>query len=87
MLIISITPSFQRQFKKLEESLKEDVRQKVFLLQEESNHKSLKVHKLKGRLKDRCSFSVNYKIRIVFNYLTPKEIILLAVGGHDVYQD
>jgi mRNA-degrading endonuclease YafQ of YafQ-DinJ toxin-antitoxin module len=87
MFVISITPTFQRQFKKLEESLKDEVRQKIFLLQDKGNHESLKVHKLKGRLKNRWSFSVNYRIRIVFDYLNPKEIVLHAIGDHSVYRD
>ena len=49
-----------------------------------NQHACLKVHKLKGRLSGRYSFSVNYKFRIVFCY-KKKEAILLAIGDHDVY--
>ena len=45
----------------------------------------LKIHKLHGPMKDKWSFSVNYKIRIVFEYESKKEIVLLAIGDHDVY--
>ena len=60
---------------------------KIKLFQNKSSHKSLKVHKLKGALNDRHSFSVNYKVRIVFEYLEKKnKAALLAIGDHDIYK-
>ncbi len=82
---ISFTTPFLRQLRKLDPDLQEEVVEKVELFQQDPNYKGLKVHKLKGRLKDRWSFSVNYKTRIVFQYLSSDEVILLAVGNHDVY--
>lgn len=61
--------------------------EKIELFRDPKNHENLKVHKLKGRLKDGYSFSVNYKIRIVFTYSNskPKGAELHAIGDHDVY--
>jgi mRNA-degrading endonuclease YafQ of YafQ-DinJ toxin-antitoxin module len=87
MFGISITPNFQRQFSKQEEDLKEEILEKLELLKNKLNHQTLKVHKLKGKLSGRYSFSVNYRIRIIFNFLDKDEIILLAVGDHDVYRN
>lgn len=87
MFRISVTPNFQRQFSKQEVELKEEILEKLDLLKNKSNHQTLKVHKLKGRLSGRYSFSVNYRIRIIFNFLDKDEIVLLAVGDHDVYKD
>jgi plasmid maintenance system killer protein len=50
------------------------------------NHSSLKVHKLNGPLKGSYSFSVNYKIRIIFQYVSKKEVVLLTVGDHKIYK-
>jgi len=86
MYIISAAPSFQKDFKKLDPNLKDEAREKAALLANPKNHAKLKVHKLHGRLKDRYSFSVNYKTRIVFNYLSKKEIVLLAIDDHDIYR-
>jgi len=80
------TPSFLRQFKGLENALKEEVREKIGLFQSDMQHPSLRVHKLKGKLKGQYSFSVNYYYRIVFCYDTPEEIAFLDVGDHDVYR-
>ncbi len=83
------SPSFVRQYKSLQVSLKLEVKQKIALFQDEKNHQSLKVHKLKGKLKEQYSFYVNYKIRIVFWYTEakPREALLLAIGDHDVYNE
>ena len=84
-MIVSFKATFLRQFNKLEISLQEEVLTKVGLFKSSPNHRQLKVHKLRGQLAGRYSFSVNYKYRIVFEYLSKKEVALLAVGDHDVY--
>jgi len=80
-------PTFIRQFKKLESALQEESFEKIELFKDEKNHKQLKVHKLRGILSGRYSFSINYKTRIVFTYLSKTETVLLAVGDHDVYKE
>lgn len=83
---IGFTKAFLRQLKKLEPALQEEICEKVELFQVQPDHMSLKVHKLKGRLKDRYSFSVNYSYRGVFKYTSKTEVVLMAVGDHDVYK-
>lgn len=85
MFEISFKPSFIRHFKQLEKDLREEVEEKIELLKNKENHKTLKVHKLHGNLSGAWSFSVNYKIRIVFEYEKGSEITLLAIGSHEVY--
>lgn len=82
---VSYAPMFVRQFKALEQDLQEEVEEKIALFRDRRNHRFLKVHKLKGPLAGRFSFSVNYKFRIVFSYLSSRGAILLAVGDHTVY--
>ena len=86
MIEIGYTPAFSREFKKLDYDLAQEVVEKIEIFKDLKNHDILKVHKLNGRLKDRYSFSVNYKIRIVFHYVSKNEVILVAVGDHDVYK-
>ena len=85
MFEIVISKQFARQFRKLDAHLKDEVIEKLELLKDPVNHQSLKVHKLNGRLANKYSFSVNYKIRVVFSYPVPTEIFLLLVGSHEVY--
>jgi addiction module RelE/StbE family toxin len=82
---VSFKPSFIREVNKLEKSLIDEVLYKINILKNSSDYTELKIHKLHGKMKDRWSFSVNYKIRIVFKYESQKEIVLLAIGDHDVY--
>lgn len=86
MLEIGYKPSFICSYNEAEVSLQEEIREKINLFKDKKNHKSLKVHKLHGPLKDRYSFSVNYKIRIVFRYISKNEVVLLGVGSHDLYK-
>ncbi len=86
-MLVSFSPSFVRAYNYLPADLQDEIVEKVESFKDVGNHRSLKVHKLSGSIKDRLSFSVNYKIRIVFRYLStkPQEAYLLAVGDHNVY--
>jgi len=86
MLNLIYTSVFLKEYNSLEVSLQEEVSEKITLFCSKNNHKTLKVHKLHGALKDRYSFSVNYKIRIVFRYLSSNEVALLDLGDHDLYK-
>ena len=79
-------PSFIRQFSRLEKNLQSEVIEKIEFFRNDPKSRQLKAHKLKGRLRGRYSFSVNYKTRIVFTYTAKKEVALLSVGDHDVYK-
>jgi len=83
---VSYKPTFIRRFDKFELALQEEILEKIELLKDPQNHKALKVHKLKGRLYNRYTFSVNYKMRIIFNYESKQEIVLLSAGDHDMYK-
>ena len=54
------------------------------ILEVDPHHPSLRLHQLKGRLKDLHSVSINisYRITIEF-YFSDKEIVLVNVGHHD----
>ena len=86
MIKVYFTPFFVRQLRSLPKEIQEEAIEKIDLFKDRRNHKSLKVHKLKGRLTGRDSFSVNYRIRVVFRFLSASEVVLLAIGDHDVYK-
>ena len=79
-------PSFVRQMNRLEADLTEEVFDRIELFKDTKNHQLLKVHKLHGELAGQFSFSVDYKIRIVFKYLSKNEVVLLVIGDHDIYR-
>ena len=82
---VSYSPSFVRQCGALPADLQEEILEKIELFKK-GNHKFLKVHKLRGRLSRRYSFSVNFKYRILFTYISKQEACFLVVGDHAVYK-
>ena len=79
-------PSFLRSLKKIPPDLIAEAKEKIILFAENSQHSFLKTHKLKGKLSDKYSFSVNYKYRIVFEYEGKDRVVLLGIGDHDIYK-
>ena len=79
------TPRFIKMVRSLSKDLQEEVYEKVELFRDPAHHVGLKVHKLQGSMKGLSSFSVNYRIRIVFERVQDG-VILHAVGDHDVYR-
>ncbi len=88
MIDIWYTREFLRAYAKLEPKLKDEVKRRIAEFRNPKNHASLAVHSLKGRMKGRRSFSVNYRYRIVFQYAdkTKSAAYLFEVGDHDVYE-
>ena len=82
---IALTPQFRRMFRKLEPALREEALEKIALFKTDPNHSQLRSHKLQGKLKGRYSFSVNYKTRIVYCFLSDSEVAFLTIGNHSVY--
>ena len=86
MIEIIYSPFFIRKFKKLEDGLQKDILQRIDLFKDKENHKLLDVHKLHGKFKDYFGFSVNYKFRIVFRYVSKNEVLFADIGGHEIYK-
>ena len=85
MLTVSFKPSFLRKINGLDADFRKEVVEKINLLKSIKNHRLLKAHKLHGPLAGAYSFSVNYKTRIVFQYVSRTEVVLLSIGDHDIY--
>jgi len=88
MITIIYSPKFLKKLKKIskrDSRLAEEVLDKVAMFKNKDNHTALKVHANKGKLKGYQSFSVNYKIRIIFRYLKTGEVFFITIGDHDAY--
>lgn len=81
---VAYSVRFLKSLKKMPEALIDEVSEKIEEFKDSKNHGKLKVHKLHGPLKSCFSFSVNYNIRIIFEYGNSKsQVILLGIGKHD----
>lgn len=83
---IAYKATFVKQLNKLDDDLQNEVLEKIDLFKDVKNHKTLNVHKLHGKFKEKYSFYVNYKIRVVFMWISKNEVALLVVGDHDLYK-
>ncbi len=86
MLTLGYKPSFIRELQELPPALQEEALGKIALFRGDPFLKSLRTHKLKGALKGRWSFSVNYRFRIVFRFEGKHTATLLTIGTHSVYE-
>ena len=71
-----------RDFLRARPELREIVREKLTILQENPHNPRLKTHKLTGKLKGFYAASITYEHRLVF-YAEGNLIFLLALGTHD----
>lgn len=82
---IEFSSSYRKVFKKLISKNPDIVFlvfNKLLVLSENINHPSLRLHKLKGNLKDFHSISVENNIRIILE-LKEDSILLINIGTHD----
>ena len=85
-LTILYTPEFKRDYKKLPLEVREALKTRGRLFQENPFHPLIKTHKLSGTLKELWSFSIDYRIRVIFEFKGNKEALLLRVGDHSIYR-
>jgi len=87
---IVFTESYTRRairFLKKHPALRNQYRKTLELLEFDPHHPSLRLHKLKGRLSDLHSVSINMSYRITLEFLVEGDKILpVNIGKHeDVY--
>ena len=88
MKVIS-SRTFERDTKRLlkrNPRLIDGVKETLIRLASDPFQERLKTHKLKGRLKDSWSCSVEYDLRIVFEFVQENNepaILLQTIGAHD----
>ncbi len=83
---ISYTSRFLRSFKKLSPQLQEDGYKGIDLFKNKNNHSKLSLHKLKGKLAKKYSFSINYSHRVILE-ISDDNAIFLDIGDHSMYEN
>lgn len=83
---VRYSPRFKKRFKKLPQSIRESAIDKIELFINEPFHSSLDTHKLIGELDGFWAFSINYRYRIIFEFMNNGSVSFHTVGGHEIYK-
>jgi addiction module RelE/StbE family toxin len=83
---ILYSPQFARKYKKLPKEVKEEAEKKEVIFRKNPFDKSLKTHKLHGRLKDLWAFSISQDYRIIFEFGENDTVYFHTVGDHKIYE-
>ncbi len=86
MLKIIYSEKFISQFESLAPKVQKLAEKKILIFIVDHRHPSLKTHKLNGILEDYFSFSIDFKMRIVFEYGAKNTMHFLKIGDHDIYR-
>lgn len=83
---IFYTKKFEREYKKISKELKLKTEVREDLFRKDPYNKILKTHKLSGGLDDLWSFSVDYKNRVIFEFVDKDVAFFYSIGDHDIYK-
>lgn len=78
--------SFKRIYKKKTKrrpELKSLFWEKIELFTRDPFHKSLRTHKLTGKLSGLWAFSIDYDTRLIFEFIEEDQVALIDFGSHD----
>lgn len=78
-------PKFKREYKKLPYKIKYLAEEKENIFHRNPFDSRLKTHKLSGPLKEFWSFSIDYKYRVIFDFVDNNTVRFYSVGSHDIY--
>ncbi len=83
---ILLSPNFLKRSRKIPVEIKRKAIEKEIVFRLNQFDPVLKTHKLTGKLKEYWSFSVNYEYRIVFRFISDREILFVDIGTHGIYK-
>ena len=83
---IYYSSKFAREYKKLPLAIKKKAEKQEIFFRNNPFDSRLETHKLSGSLKDFWAFSINYKYRIIFEFIDEKTIWFHSIGNHSIYQ-
>jgi len=85
-MIIYPTSQFKKSYRRLPNGIKKKAEIKDRLFRNNSFNPVLRTHKLKGRLTNYWSYSVDKNYRVLFRFINRNEVIYFNIGTHDVYK-
>jgi len=83
---IFYSSKFYREYKKQTISIKRLAEAKEIIFRDNLNDTRLKTHALTGKLLGYWAFSINHKVRIIFEYKDKETVWFHSIGPHDIYK-
>lgn len=80
---IAFSAKFKKNYKKLDENTKKQLKNKISLLIDNPMHPSLRTKHIKGT-EGLFEFSVNMDVRVIWCYEDNTIILLLDIGHHNI---
>ena len=86
MIEVAFSSSFKKAFKR---KIKHNpLKEKLFYIKLETFSLNpfsspLKTHKLSGKQKHLWSFSIEYDLRVIFYFDSPKRVVFINIGTHE----
>ena len=72
---IIYSPQFKREYQQLPDFIKRKAERKEKIFRNNPFDIRLKTHKLGGRLSDLWSFSIDYRYRIIFEFIDERKVV------------
>lgn len=85
MVEVAFSSSFNRAFKKKinNKVLQEKFWNKLEFFIKDPFNKTLRTHKLSGKLQNLWSFTVEYDHRVIFYFVNDKKVVFIDIGTHN----
>jgi len=85
-VIIRYSSKFYKEYKRLSAEVKKQAEKQEIIFHSNPFDIRLKTHKLTGKLKNFWAFSIDYKHRIIFEFVSEDMIWFHSVGSHQIYR-
>ena len=76
---------FERDYRKMSEKIKNIAEKREKIFRKNPFDRRLKTHKLHGELSEFWSFSINYRYRVIFDFVDESTVRFYTIGKHDIY--
>ena len=76
---------FARESKRVPHHLRLLVEERIALFKKNPHDARLKTHKLTGKLKEYWSFSIDYRWRVIFEFVSAHRALFHSIGDHSIY--
>jgi len=83
---IEYSTNFVKQFKKLTPQVKGQAVKAELLFKKNPFSPKIKTHKLTGKLSGLWVFSIDYRNRIIFEFMDKGKALFYKIGTHEIYR-